>query len=409
MAHEVPPYTSTRLTAHVGLVLSLMLAALFASGAFFFLFTFNYDVPPWFVPVRFLHFYVGLASIPFLIAKYGTTSVRLLGYYARVPRFKKAGPPQLIPRLLSPLLALDFFVLYFSGLYMLFHYYYTVTNIWPFDAKPVQVHLWASIIGAPLITIHLLWHLAAAYGATPARTVPVPEKLTPYEEQRSGRITRRVALTGLGAVGAALALGFQNTALRSWEAKGLFIGRIPEEEKGGPGDFPVETLFGKADNVDIANYRLEVGGEVDNPLSLTYDELLAIPAQEFRVRIACVSGWTQRPVWRGPRVTDVLALARERGGTQSVAFQAIKNEGGQQYGFTWHRRRLNDSRAILATHVNGAPLSTNHGFPVRLIVPGYPGQNMVKQIQRIDVRGNDEEFKPDFQIVSAGTPEEANA
>ncbi len=409
MAHEVPPYTSTRLTAHIGLVLSAMLAALFASGGFFFLFTFNYDLPPWFVPVRFLHFYVGLASIPFLVAKYGTTSVRLFGYYARVPRFKASGPPALVPRVLSPLLAFDFFVLYFSGLYMLFHYYYTVANIWPFDAKPVQVHLWASIIGAPLITIHLLWHLAAAYRATPARVAVVPAKLAPFQEQRGGRITRRVALTGLGALGAALALGFQNTALRSWEAKGLFIGRIPEEEKGGPGEFPVEVLFGKADPVDIASYRLEVAGEVDKPLSLTYEELLAIPAHQFRVRLSCVSGWTERPVWRGPLVTDVLALAKERSGTKSVAFQAIKNDDGQQYGFTWHRRRLSDDRAILATHVNGAPLSANHGFPVRLIVPGYPGQNMVKQIQRIVVRADDEEFRPDFRLVSKGTPEEVSA
>ncbi|MEO6397472.1 MAG: molybdopterin-dependent oxidoreductase, partial [Tepidiformaceae bacterium] len=245
--------------------------------------------------------------------------------------------------------------------------------------------------------------------ATPARSIPAPQKLAPYEEQPRGRVTRRVALTGLAAAGAGLALGFQNTALRTWEAKGLFIGRIPEEEKGGPGDFPVETLFGKADPVDIANYRLEVAGEVDNPLSLTYEEILALPTQTYRVRIACVSGWTQRPTWRGPRVRDVLALAKEHGDTGSVAFQAIKNDNNQQYGFTWHRRRLNDDRAILATHVNGAPLSANHGFPIRLIVPGYPGQNMVKQVQRMFVRADDEDFQPDFRLVDSGTTEEANA
>jgi DMSO/TMAO reductase YedYZ molybdopterin-dependent catalytic subunit len=378
-----------------------MLALLFLSGGGFFLYTFNYDAPPWFVPVRLLHFYVGLASIPFLVAKYGTTSVRFFGYYARAPRFKAAGPPAVIPRVLSPLLAADFFVLYFSGLYMLFHYYYTVTNIWPFDAKPVQVHLWSALIGAPLIAIHLLWHLAAAYRATPARRVAVVPELAPFEESARGRMSRRAALAGLGALGASLALGFQNTALRSWEAKGLFIGRIPDEEKGGPGDFPVETLFGKTDNVDLASYRLEVVGEVDNPLSLSYEQLLALPAHEYRIRISCVSGWTERPTWRGPRLRDLLALAGERPGAGSVGFQAIRNEAGQQYGFTWHRRRLNDDRAILATHVNGAPLSTNHGFPVRLILPGYPGQNMVKQVERIFVRGDAGEFDPDFRVVAS--------
>lgn len=407
---NVPPYSSTRLTAHIGLVLSVMLALMFASGAFFYLFTFNYDLPPWFTPVRFVHFYTGLASIPFLLAKYGTTSIRAFGYYARIPRFKASGPPSLIPRVLSPLLAIIFFVLYFSGLYMLFHYYYTVTNIWPFEAKPVQVHLWAAMLGAPLVTIHLLWHLASAYRATPARSVPVPEKLRPFEEQRGGRIARRTMLGGLGALGVGLAVGFQNTALRSWEAKGLFIARIPEEERGGPGDFPVETLFGKTDNLDIATYRLDVLGEVETPLSLTYDEILALPAYEYRIRLSCVSGWTEVPTWRGPRIADVLALAGERAGTKSVAIQSINNEGQPGYGVTWHRRRIHSQKGLLATHVNGAPLSANHGFPVRLIVPGYPGQNMVKHVQRIFVRGDEEQFRPDFRIVSAhGASEEAKA
>jgi DMSO/TMAO reductase YedYZ molybdopterin-dependent catalytic subunit len=80
-----------------------------------------------------------------------------------------------------------------------------------------------------------------------------------------------------------------------------------------------------------------------------------------------------------------------------VAFHSLSG-----YGFTWHRRRLNAQAALLATHANGAPLSTNHGFPVRLIVPGYPGQNMVKQIDRIFVRGDSERFDPDFRIVQRG-------
>jgi DMSO/TMAO reductase YedYZ molybdopterin-dependent catalytic subunit len=391
----VPPFSSTRLTAHVGLALSVMLALLFASGGFFYLYTFNYDLPPWFTPVRFVHFYVGLASIPFLLGKYGTTGFRLGGYYLRVPRFQAAGPPGPVPRLLSPLLAADFFVLYFSGLYMLFHYYYTVTNIWPFDAKPVQVHLWASIVGAPLVTIHLMWHLAAALRSTSGRAEAAPE-LSPYGEAPRGRVTRRALLGGMSASGLGLALLFQNTPARSWNLDGLFIGRVPKEERGGPGDFPVETLFGKHSNVDVSTYRLRIDGEVDNPMELSYDDLLGLPAYSYRVRISCVSGWTERPMWRGPRLRDVLALAGERPGTKSVAFHSLSG-----YGFTWHRRRLDDDRALLVTHVNGAPISENHGFPVRLIVPGYPGQNMVKQIDRIFVRGEAEAFAPDFSIVRA--------
>lgn len=393
MAHDVPPYSSTRLTAQLGAILSVMLALMFASGGLFYLYVFNYDLPPWFTPVRFVHFYVGLASIPFLVAKYGTTFVRFGGYYLRVPRFKAAGPPSLIPRLLSPLLAADFFVLYFSGLYMLFHYYYAVTNIWPLDAKPVQVHLWAAMIGAPLITIHLLWHLAAAFRSVVSDSKPAPV-VARYAETARGRLTRRAFLAGIGASGLGLAIAFQNTGARSLQVANLFIGRIPKEERGGPGDFPVESLFGKQDPVDLASYRLKVQGEVDHPLELTYEDLLALPWVEHRIRLSCVSGWTETPTWRGPRVRDVLALARERANAKSVAFHSLSG-----YGFTWHRRRLDDDHALLATHVNGAPLSANHGLPVRLIVPGYPGQNMVKQIDRIFVRADAEQFHPDFDVL----------
>lgn len=392
MSHEVPPYSSTRLTAQIGLVLSIMLALLFVSGAFFFLYVFNYDAPPWFTPVRFVHFYVGLASIPFLLAKYGSTSMRFAGYYLRIPRFKAAGPPSFVPRALSPLLAADFFVLYFSGLYMLFHYYYTTTNIWPLDLKPVQLHLWAALVGAPLITIHLLWHLASAFRSTAGRH-GADGPTAPYAETPRGAITRRAVLGGLVVSGGGLALVFQNTPARSWNIGGLFIGRIPKEERGGPGDFPVETLFGKAHVDDINAYRLELMGAVARPLSLSYHQLLALPAFEHRIRLNCVSGWSENVTWRGPRVRDVLALAGADPRAKSVAFHSLSG-----YGWTWHHDRLRGDEALLATHANDAPLSENHGFPVRLIVPGYPGENMVKQLDRLYVIAQDEHFAPDFTV-----------
>ncbi|MFN8584898.1 MAG: molybdopterin-dependent oxidoreductase [Dehalococcoidia bacterium] len=396
MSHEVPPYTSTRLTAQLGAILTVMLALLFASGALFFLFIFNYDLPPWFTWVRFFHFYTGLASIPILVGKYGSTLVRFGGYYLRVPRYKAAGPPSLVPRVLSPLLMADFFVLYFSGLYMLFHRYYTVTNIPPFDAKPVQVHLWAAIVGAPLVTVHLVYHAASAMRSVRGRGPASATEVARYAETSSGTLTRRALLGGMAGTGLGLAVLFQNTRARSVEFATLFIGRIPEEERGGPGDFPVETLFGTKAVPDVGAYRLEVTGEVGRPLMLSYQELLALPSYEHRIRLSCVSGWTQRVVWRGPRVRDVLALAEAREEARSVAFHSLSD-----YGVTWHRGRLDGDEALLATHANGAPLSENHGFPVRLIVPGYPGQSMVKQLDRIFVRLEAEEFHPDFRLVQA--------
>ena len=385
---------STIVTMQLGLALTVLLGLMFFSGALFSLYTFNFEIGPYFTAVRFLHFSAGLASIPFLLAKYGSTLMRFTGYYLHVPRFKRAGPPALVPRLTSPLLALDFFVLYFSGLSMLFHYYYTVTNIPPLEFKPVQVHLWAALLAVPLLAIHLGWHLIEAARCLSHELQEVRANQSDPETSRR-LLTRRAFLLTVVGGGLGLALGFQNTPLRDQNFNGLFIAKIPPEERGGPGDFPSETLFGMAE-VDVAAWRLRIEGHVGQPVELTYAQLLALPAQTRTIRLSCVSGWTAVPTWTGPRVRDVLAAAGLDPNAKAVNFHSASG-----YGFIWHLGPLLGDEALLATHVNGAPLSNNHGFPARIIVPDYPGQNMVKQIDRIYVLVDKEPFNPDFQLLSA--------
>jgi hypothetical protein len=382
---------TTIVTMQLGACLLAFLALMFLSGGLFYLYSFNYDIGPYFTATRAIHFYVGLMSITFLLAKYGATGLRFLGYYLHVPTFRTAGPPRLIDRVISPLLALDFFVLYFSGLYMLFHYYYTVTNIPPFELKPVQLHLWSAIVAVPLIAAHLGSHLVeTARGLTRSRREGLDARVPP---PGAGKLTRRAFIGTVLSGGLGLAFGFQNTGLVNSEAGGLFIGRIPEEERGGPGDFPVEVLFGK-ESIDISAWRLRIVGDVETPVELTYAQLRQMPAVTETIRLSCVSGWTAVPTWSGPRVRDVLALAGPHAEAKSVSFHSASD-----YQFNWHAGPLQGDRALLATHVNGAPLSENHGFPTRLIVPGYPGQNMVKQIDEIRISLAKEPFDPDFTLT----------
>jgi hypothetical protein len=388
MSSEARHPENTILTMQLGLALTLLISLMFLSAGLFYLYHFNYDIGPYFTATRAIHFYAGLASIPFLIAKYGSTGLRFAGYYLRVPRFVERGPPRLLPRILSPLLALDFFVLYFSGLYMLFHYYYTVANIPPGDFRPVQVHLWASIIAVPLVAAHLGSHLIETIRGLR------DEIRHPVSSAASGTVyTRRAFLTTVFAGALGLSFGLQNTTLQNREAGGLFIGRIPKEERGGPGDFPVEVLFGK-EPIDRSAWRLQLTGAVSEEMSLSYAQIAALPAVTKKVRLSCVSGWSAVPTWTGPRVREVLSLAGFDAAAKSVNFHSVSG-----YGFTWHIDPVLGDDALLATHVNGAELSENHGFPVRLIVPGYPGQNMVKQLDRITVRMEKERFDPDLDIA----------
>jgi len=383
---------SSVVTMQLGLALSILLTLLFISGGLFYLYVFNYDIGPYFTATRLIHFYVGIASVPFLLAKYGSTTFRFAGYYLRLPRFKAAGPPALIPRILSPLLALDFFVLYFSGAYMLFHYYYTVTNIPPLMFKPVQLHLWTAVLAVPLLAVHLGAHfLTMVRGlARERRELLAQERLSPESTRRV--MTRKAFVGTVIAGGLGLAYTFQNTPAVNADVHGLFIGRIPREERNGPGAFPVETLFGSKP-IDPTTWRLKIGGAVAQPAEITYDQLLALPAVIREIRINCVSGWSAVPVWAGPRLKDVLALVQPDPRARSVYLHSITG-----YGWTWHRDLLTDD-ALLATHVNGAPISQHHGFPARFIMAGYPGENMVKQLDAITVQMEPEKFDPDFQLT----------
>ena len=86
----------------------------------------------------------------------------------------------------------------------------------------------------------------------------------------------------------------------------------PRDPKRGPQGYPVNRGARNARVVDLARspaYRLEVGGRVATPLSLDRAALLALPAHEARLPIACVEGWSYSAAWRGVRVRDLLAMA----------------------------------------------------------------------------------------------------
>ncbi|MGI8553840.1 MAG: molybdopterin-dependent oxidoreductase [Dehalococcoidia bacterium] len=384
---------STIVTMQLGLSLLLLLGLMFFSGGLFYLYVFNYNIGPYFTITRVIHFYAGLASIPFLVAKYGSTSLRFASYYLHLPRFKRMGPPNPVNRILSPVLVLDFFVLYFSGLYMLFHYYYTVTNIPPGGLKPVQLHLWAAVLAVPLLAVHLGWHLFEAVRGLAQERHELRMEGRRSPESNLRLLSRRAFVGTVFAGGLGLAYAFQNTPLRSKSFHGLWISRIPKEERGGPGGFPSETLFGQT-KVDRTAWRLRVDGAVAHELSLSYDQLLALPSITRQIRLSCVSGWTDNETWTGPRVRDVLALAGLDKQAQSFTFHSLTN-----YGWTWQRGPLEGDDAMLATHVNGKPISEAHGFPLRLILSGYPGQNMIKQLDRISVGREAEKLAPDFKLV----------
>jgi sulfane dehydrogenase subunit SoxC len=165
-------------------------------------------------------------------------------------------------------------------------------------------------------------------------------------------------------------------------------------------------------DVDVSGWRLEIGGLVERPLSLSLDDLRMREAVEIAVTMECAGNgrahvephvesqpWLLEAVgtarWCGVPVAGLLADAGVRDGAVEVLFTGLDRgvEGGepQSYERSLPLADLLDGDAILAYEVNGVPLPPQHGSPLRLVVPGWYGMTSVKWLAAMTVR--DEQFE----------------
>jgi DMSO/TMAO reductase YedYZ molybdopterin-dependent catalytic subunit len=177
--------------------------------------------------------------------------------------------------------------------------------------------------------------------------------------------------------------------------------------------FPVPVL-------DPAAWRLSVGGMVHQPLSLSLHELTSLPAETTTVTLECAGNgrtWLRPPTagvqwgfgavgtaaWTGPRLADVLARAGIRPGACEVVFGGADRGpvGGSARPVRFERslsvRDALESGALLAYAMNGQPLPARHGYPLRLVVPGWYAVASVKWLTDIRVVG--EPFHGFFQAA----------
>jgi DMSO/TMAO reductase YedYZ molybdopterin-dependent catalytic subunit len=135
-----------------------------------------------------------------------------------------------------------------------------------------------------------------------------------------------------------------------------------------------------ADNpavVDPASYRLRVGGLVAHPLAMSLGELDA--ADELVATLDCTGGFYSTQRWRGVRLSALLDLADADPGARHVTVGSVT-------GYRWSFAIEDARELLLATHVGDAPLSHDHGAPVRLVAPGARGFQWVKWVTRIELR-----------------------
>jgi DMSO/TMAO reductase YedYZ molybdopterin-dependent catalytic subunit len=262
-------------------------------------------------------------------------------------------------------------------------------TLWLLVAGPLQPHIWS-------------WSPPAAGkpAAEPmtAAGKPAAEPITrPGGDAEADAEGRRRFLTGVGALaGAAAVAGLGGHWLAG--RRGVSTARqavvLPTPSATAPalpagsdlglaqlapyvtpnsGFYRIDTAL-VVPQVDPATWRLRIHGRVRNPIELTFDELLARPMVERYVTLACVSNEVGGDLignarWLGVPLKELLDEAQPEEGADQVVGRSVD-------GWTCGTPTalLRDGRdALLAVGMNGEPLPVEHGFPVRMVVPGLYG------------------------------------
>jgi DMSO/TMAO reductase YedYZ molybdopterin-dependent catalytic subunit len=148
------------------------------------------------------------------------------------------------------------------------------------------------------------------------------------------------------------------------------------------GGWRIYTVSGSLPRFDERAWRLDVGGNVQRPVSFSYRQLLALPKSEQVSTFHCVTGWSVKNVhWGGVRLHDVLAHTEPRASAHALEFVSAENPYVDS--LTLEQAALND--VMLAYEMDGSPLRREHGAPLRLVIPEMYGYKNVKWLNGINL------------------------
>ena len=322
-----------------------------------------------------VHVAAGIASVPVLIAKLWLVWPRFVTF----PVAKRASG--LVERIgLFPLVA--------GGIFMAFSGVANIAQWYPWRFSFTVSHYWMAWVTMGSIVTHVgaKWVITRRSLVRPSRRPALSDAdpvLGTTAETSTGGLSRRGLLTTVATASGLLTLTTIGQTIRPLRRLGLLAPRDPAV---GPQGRPVNRGAANAGVVDLArspNYRLEISGRVARPLSLTLDQLLALPAHDTVLPIACVEGWSYSAPWSGVRVRDLLAMAGAEA-DRTVLLESLEPRGAYRTS-TLNPGQVADRDTLLATHLDGEPLALDHGFPCRLIAPNRPGVLQTKWVTKVVV------------------------
>ena len=162
------------------------------------------------------------------------------------------------------------------------------------------------------------------------------------------------------------------------------------------GTLPTSDEYNRLREGEFADYKLTIGGLVENPQEISYADLKAMPKQEQITKHFCIQGWSGVAKWGGVPMRDILKIVKPKPEARYVVFYSFAEgaEGGIYYD-VHSIRNMRHKLTLLAYEMNGESLNFLHGAPLRLRCENQLGFKMVKWIRAI-------ELVRDFRHLGAG-------
>ncbi len=196
--------------------------------------------------------------------------------------------------------------------------------------------------------------------------------------------TRRFVL-----MGAAAALALATVLVSGQEpakAKPVELREYKGEKLDPIANFYENSIKGPQ-RVNIKSYRLKVGGLVAKPLSLTYDEVVAKPAESRVIVVHCVEGWDVKVLWEGVPLAALIDEAGAKPSANTVIFRSVDG-----YSTSLPLAYIRQKNILLGFKMNGLTLPKERGFPFEVAAEDKWGYKWARWVAAIELSDN-----PDFR------------
>ncbi|MFM9033596.1 MAG: molybdopterin-dependent oxidoreductase, partial [Mycobacterium sp.] len=191
-------------------------------------------------------------------------------------------------------------------------------------------------------------------------------------------------------------VGWLKGLLERWEPRATYSRADISDYFWVNGSLPKTEQYLRLKAGSWSDYVLRVDGLVENPLELSYAQLLALPKQSQITQHYCIQGWSAIGEWSGVSMRTICEMAKPLPGAKWVAFYSLGEgvDGGRYYDCHPIENMYHD-QTILAYGLNGEPLNEAHGAPLRLRDEVELGFKQVKWIEAI-------EFVESFEQLGGG-------